>query len=113
MDTVKQYRAIVQQVLQDYHKLQQGSENPDLESALLLDPVNDQYLLMRMGWDGLHRIKRNVIHIRLKNQKIWVEEDATEEGVATDLLAHQVPREDIVLAFHPPQLRQHTEFAIA
>ncbi len=66
---------------------------------------------MKMGWHQDNRIKRNVIHVRLKNQKIWIEEDWTEDGIATDLLQAGVQREDIVLAFHPPRLRQFTEFA--
>ncbi|WP_333152179.1 MULTISPECIES: element excision factor XisI family protein [unclassified Microcoleus] len=33
--------------------------------------------------------------------------------MATDLLQAGVSREDIVLAFHPPRLRQFTEFATA
>ena len=66
-----------------------------------------------MGWHQDNRIKRNVIHVRLKDEKIWIEEDQTEDGIATDLLQAGVSREDIVLAFHPPHLRQFTEFATA
>jgi XisI protein len=113
MDKLNQYREIVQTVLKEYHELQLASADLQLESALLLDPSRDQYLLIRMGWDGNERLKRNTIHIRIKNQKIWIEEDETEDGVATELLQLGVPHQDIVLAFHPPQLRQHTEFAIA
>ena len=54
-----------------------------------------------------------MIHVRLKDDKIWIEEDWTEDGVATDLLQKGVSREEIVLAFHPPHVRQYTEFAIA
>ena len=36
-----------------------------------------------------------------------------EEGIATALLAAGVPKEDIVLAFHSPEKRKYTEFAIA
>ena len=35
----------------------------------------------------------------------------TEEGIATDLLEAGVPKEDIVLAFQPPDVRRFTEFA--
>jgi hypothetical protein len=28
------------------------------------------------------------------------------------LLAAGVPKSDIVLAFHPPEIRQHTDFAV-
>jgi hypothetical protein len=109
MDKLNHYRSLIHKVLEEYHKLSSG--NSDIESALLLDPIRDQYLLLKMGWDQDSRIKRNVIHLRLKDQKIWIEEDWTEDGVATDLLQAGVPREDIVLAFHPPRLRQFTEFA--
>ncbi|MBV7334508.1 XisI protein [Chloroflexi bacterium TSY] len=45
--------------------------------------------------------------------KIWIEIDWTEEGIATELVAAGVPKEDIVLAFHHPSMRQYTEFAVA
>ncbi len=109
MDKLNHYRNLIQKVLEEYHNLSSG--NSDIESALLLDPIRDQYLLLKMGWHQDNRIKRNVIHLRLKDQKIWIEEDWTEDGIATDLLQAGVQSEDIVLAFHPPRLRQFTEFA--
>ncbi|HBB32399.1 MAG TPA: XisI protein [Cyanobacteria bacterium UBA8803] len=109
MDKLNHYRSLIQKILEEYYKL--GSDNAGIESALLLDPIRDQYLLLKMGWHQDNRIKRNVIHIRLKDHKIWIEEDWTEDGIATDLQQAGVPREDIVLAFHPPRLRQFTEFA--
>ena len=59
-------------------------------------------------------VVRGEIDNRLKGivrGKIWVEVDETEEGIATQFLRAGVPREDIVLAFHPPELRHLTEFA--
>jgi hypothetical protein len=49
--------------------------------------------------------------VRLCHGKFWIEDDMTEEGIATDLLQAGVPKEDIVLAFQPPEARQFTEFA--
>jgi len=83
------------------------------KAFLLLDPIREHYLLMKMGWYQDNRIKSNVIHVRLKDGKIWIEEDRTEDGIAIDLLQAGVSCEDIVLAFHPPRLRQFTEFATA
>ncbi|MBD2413457.1 XisI protein [Nostoc calcicola FACHB-3891] len=40
-----------------------------------------------------------------------MQHDGTEVGIATLLLEQGVPREDIVLAFHSPYMRQFTEFA--
>ncbi len=112
MDRLKHYREIVQEVLTEYHQINQKSGSTT-ESTLAFDQVHNQYLLMLMGWDKDERIKSVMIHIRLKDNKIWIEEDWTEDGVATDLLEKGIPREEIVLAFHPPHVRQYTEFAIA
>ena len=45
------------------------------------------------------------------DDKIWVEEDLTEEGVANELVREGIAKSDIVLAFQDPQVRQFTEFA--
>jgi XisI protein len=112
MDKVKQYQAAIEDVLTEYHQLNLKSQSKT-ESVLVFDEPHDQYLLLLMGWQKDERIKSVMIHIRLKDEKIWIEEDWTEEGVATDLLQKGITREEIVLAFHPPQVRQYTEFAIA
>ena len=112
MDRLKRYRQIVQEILREYHQINEKSGSP-IESALAFDEVQDQYLLLLMGWRKDERIKSVMIHIRLKDDKIWIEEDWTEDGVATDLLQKGIAREEIVLAFHPPHVRQYTEFATA
>jgi len=81
--------------------------------VLVFDEQHDHYLLRARGWQGEERIKENTIHVRLRDGKIWIEEDGTEDGVVTDFLQAAVSRQDIVLVFHPPHLRQYTEFAIA
>lgn len=111
MDRLKYYRQIIQDLLEEYHQLNEKSSSAT-ESALAFDEVHDQYLLLLMGWHKDERIKSVMIHIRLKDDKIWIEEDWTEDGVATDLLQKGIAREEIVLAFHPPHVRQYTEFAI-
>lgn len=113
MDKSKLYRELIHRVLSEYRDLESSSEEAGIETALLMDDQQGRYVLLRSGWEDSDRIQRLVIHVQLKNDKIWIEEDGTEEGVATDFLQAGVPREDIVLAFHPQHLRQHTEFAIA
>lgn len=111
MDRIEQYR-IIKKIITKYHNLNVKSPKSTLESAVVFDEYNDHYLLLTMGWNKDKRIKDVTIHVRL-NGKIWIEEDWTEEGFATDLLREGITGEEIVLAFHPPQLRQYTEFAIA
>ena len=52
-------------------------------------------------------------YVRIRDGKFWIEEDWTEDGIATDLVRAGVPKEDIVLAFHEPEMRQYTDFAVA
>jgi len=111
MDRLKHHRKIVQEVLTDYHQLNEKSGSTT-ESALAFDEVHDQYLLLLMGWQKDERIKSVMIHIRLKDNKIWIEEDWTEDGIANELVAAGVPKTDIVLAFHDLNIRQHTDFAV-
>lgn len=113
MDKLEYYRHLIRKVLTEYYELGSKSTNSKLEDVLVFDEQHDNYLLMVMGWQGGERIKVNTIHVRLRDGKIWIEEDWTEDGVVTDFLQAGVSREDIVLAFHPPHLRQYTEFAIA
>ena len=112
MDSLTYYRQIIKDLLAEYHQLNEKAESTT-ESCLVFDELHDQYLLLLIGWRYDERIKSVMIHLRLKNGKISIEEDWTEEGIATDLLHKGISREEIVLAFHPPHVRQYTEFAIA
>jgi hypothetical protein len=107
MDKLEYYRHLIQKILTEYYKLGSISTNLKLEDVLVFDEQHDHYLLMVMGWQGEERIKTNTIHVRLRDGKIWIEEDWTEDGVVTDFLQAGVSREDLVLAFHPPNLRQY------
>ena len=39
--------------------------------------------------------------------------DGIEDGITDELVASGVPKDRIVLAFHPPEVRQHTGYARA
>lgn len=85
----------------------------ETEIEVTFDEKRDHYLLLRMGWTPKGRLFVPILYARLRNGKIWIENDWTEDGLATELLEQGVPPEDIVLAFHPPEMRVHTEFAVA
>jgi hypothetical protein len=54
-----------------------------------------------------------IIHVDLRGEKISIQHDGTERGIAEDLIEAGIPPEHIVLAFHSPEVRQHTGFAVA
>jgi hypothetical protein len=67
---------------------------------------------MNVGWDGNERIRGAVLHLDIKDEKIWIQHDGTEQGIAGDLLELGVPKHDIVLAFQAPARRKYTDFAM-
>ena len=113
MDKLTHYRQIIKRVLSQYVELAQQTPSPGVESFLIADEQNDHYMLFSLGWEQRQRVRNFRVYVRLHNNKIWIEYDLTEEGIATDLLEAGVPKEDIVLAFHAPEMRPYTEFAAA
>ena len=70
-------------------------------------------MLLEIGWRDKKYIHQPVIHIEIIKDKLWIQQDYTEEGVADDLLQAGISAEQIVLGFRHPTLRQYTEFAEA
>jgi hypothetical protein len=110
MDTLTQYRTLIQDILEEYAALKPSYG--DVEMELIADTQRDHYQLLSIGWNKLERIHGTLIHIDIHNGKIWIQYDGTEEGIANRLVEHGVPKSDIVLAFHPPYKRPYTDFAV-
>jgi len=111
MEKLARHSAILTQLIAQ--EAQRVSTHPEIEVCQICDPVRHHYQLLYLGWQGVKRVFTPMIHLRLHNGKVWVEQDGTEDGVANHLLAAGIPREEIVLAFYSPQKRPYTEFAVA
>jgi hypothetical protein len=109
MDRVDRYREIVAQLVTEYAGYVPAHGR--IETEAVVDRDRDHYEVMHVGWDGQRRVHGCVVHIDIKDGKVWVQYDGTTRPVAEELVAAGVPREDIVLAFHPPEVRQHTAYA--
>jgi len=79
----------------------------------VFDREGGHYLLLEQGWDGFKRIRRTWVHVDLLEDKFWIQQDETQDGIAVELMAAGVPKERIVLAFQHPSRRQYGEFAAA
>ncbi|NET11526.1 MAG: XisI protein [Okeania sp. SIO1H6] len=112
MEKLDKYRNYIKKILTEYHEWVSGSVNLDRENCLVFDEIHDQYFWLFMGWEGKKKIRNIQVHIRIKNEKIYIEEDWTEAGIANELLRENVSKKDIVLAFHDLETRKLTEFAI-
>lgn len=113
MERVTTYRKILKELLEQQAEVMSHGPLSEIETELTFDEQRDHYLLLRVGWTPEGRLFVPTLYARLHNGKIWIENDWTEEGLATGLLEQGVPPDDIVLAFHPPDMRPYTEFAVA
>jgi hypothetical protein len=112
MDKLNQYRNHIQAVLEKYHRWSAKAHDQEVESQLIIDREHDHYQLLNVGWrDDKEQVFGCTIHVSIKNDRIWIERDFTEYGVASELVDLGVPKEDIVLAFHAPYKRPFTGFA--
>ena len=111
MDKVVLYREYVQSLMTRYATSDQMKD--DIEVQLVMDTVRDHYQWMNVGWEGLKRIYNCYIHIDIKDGKIWLQQNWTEEDPAAELVEMGVPREDIVLGLHPPYKRPYTDYGVA
>ena len=64
-----------------------------------------------MGWNGGRRVHGSVIHIDIRDGKVWIEHNGTDARLGEELVAAGIPRSDIVLGFHPKELRSQTSFS--
>jgi hypothetical protein len=110
MDRVDRYRAIVRRVIEDYTRPKVSHGQIDTEAVI--DREHDHYEVVHVGWHGRQRVHGPVVHIDIIGGKIWLQYDGTDRPVADELIAAGVPKEDIVLAFHPPEVRHLTGFAV-
>ncbi len=105
------YQEIIEKVIADYADFLGEDENVQIE--LVFDKSRDRYLLVETGWENGRRIYGTLLHLDIINGKIWIQQDGTEEGIATELVALGVPKDCIVLGFKSLQRRQITEFAVS
>jgi hypothetical protein len=110
MDRLAQYRQHIQDILTEYSQYKPAYGDVELET--IYDTTNDHYQLLSVGWNKHQRIHGSILHLDIRNNKIWVQYDGTEEGIANRLVELGVPQEDIVLGFHPPYQRQYTNFSV-
>jgi hypothetical protein len=110
MDRTDRYRLIVRRIIEDYAegKLSHGQ----IETEAIMDRERDHYEVMHVGWDDQRRVHGTVVHIDIIDGKVWIQHDGTNRPVAEELMAAGIPPEDIVLGFHPSDVRPFTGFAV-
>ena len=111
MDTLTRYRQLIQQILHEYSDQKLAYSNIEVET--IFDTERDHYQIVHVGWEGQDWVHSCIIHIDIKGSKIWLQWNGTEDDIAADLVAAGVSKQDIVLGFQSPFMRQFTEYAVS
>ena len=111
MDTLNKFRQIIQEVLKEYTKIPYAYG--EIEIKPIFNRESDNYLLLTLGWNGDRRIHGCLVHIDIIGDKVWIQRDGTEDGIAYALVKAGIPKDCIVLGFHEPDVRQFTGYAVA
>ncbi len=109
MENIENYRNSIKKIITRYAK-----ERPlpkDVEGQTIFDIERDHYQLLNVGWNDDKWIYGSVLHIDIKNGKIWIQHNGTENEIAEELIKSGIPEQDIVIGFHSPFKRKFTKFA--
>jgi XisI protein len=110
MEKLTAYPQIARRVVERYAS--QNVSVGDVATYPMIDQVHHHYIAMQSGWVNGHRVHGAFVHLDVIGGKIWIQHDGTDRPVADELEAAGVPREDIVLAEKPPEVRPLTGYGV-
>jgi XisI protein len=110
MESLDAYREIIERTLTEYASVPYA--HGDIQTEPVFDRERNRYLLVNVGWHDDERVHGALVHVEIIGDKIWIQRDGTEHGIAKDLVAAGIPRDRIVLGFRVPESRPYTGFAV-
>lgn len=110
MDRLNYYRQCLQDFLNQYSSY--GPKNPNIETQIICDQVNDHYLLLRTGWDNDRRVNHCIFHFDIKDGKIWIQENNTDIEIDEELAEMGISKKELVIGFHHPSMREYSDYAV-
>lgn len=111
MDTVESLRGAIARVFRSWEEY--PSAISKFRIVGVMDTANDRYALLHVDFDGDRYKSHLLAYLEIRDGKIWILTDNTEEGVATELVADGISKDEIVLGYYSPGMRELGEFAIA
>ena len=90
---VDRYRQYIQEILPERAQRSSMQRNfQEYEVQTIFDTERDRYQLLYVGWRGNKRDFGCVLHLNIKDGKIWIQHDATEISIANQLVEKGVPK---------------------
>ena len=112
MADIIEYQGIIQSLLTEIHNYKNHRNNNGIEEEIVFDSDRNRYLLIDVGWDRKEYVYGTIIHIDIKEGKIWIQRNNTEINLADRLVESGIPKENIVIGLHSPFMRQYSGYAV-
>jgi hypothetical protein len=111
MDRLTKYQRAIMSFLETYAGY--FSNDPSgIDTFIIADKERDHYQIVRTGWHEGRFFHYMLFHIQIRNGKVWLHQNNTEDMIGDDLVAAGVPKTDIVLGFQPEEARPLTGFGV-
>jgi XisI protein len=111
MESIESLRAAIARVFRSWEEY--PSEISKFRIEGVMDTTRDRYTLTHVDLEKERYKSHLLAHLEIKDGKIWILTDNTEEGIASELVAEGISKEQVVLGFYSPQMREMGEFAVA
>ncbi|GGA35298.1 hypothetical protein CYANOKiyG1_52880 [Okeania sp. KiyG1] len=93
------YSQLIQKIITE-HSVNDGKNNTEIQ--LIFDTKRHHYQVLNIGWKEQKRIYGVIIHVDLRDNKIWIQRDGTEIGIANQLITAGVPKKRYCLRISCP-----------
>ena len=112
MDKITLYQNAIIDLLKEYVSIKPVNMK-DTEQQLIVDRERNHFAFVRLGWEGDQFIYQCIIHFDIKDGKIWLQQNRTDQKLIDELIAKGINQNDIVIGFIPPYARLANNVAAA
>ena len=113
MERINVFRNAIIESYKEYAAYLRGTNYSSVDYHLVIDDENNRYQLEAVGWENDRRIFYVIFQSDIIGDKIWIQEDNTEDGLASFLEEKGIAKKELVLAYFPEYHRKYTEYAVA
>ncbi|NJL76343.1 MAG: XisI protein [Saprospiraceae bacterium] len=110
MDKITQMEQIIAKIAEQYMA---SRKDKGITFHFIQDNSKKLYALFEMGFEGRIFFHACIFHVALQNEKVWIYQDTSAEGMAELLLQNGINEKEIVLGYFSPTYREVTDFAVA
>lgn len=112
MDKIRTYQDLLVAYLSEYAAIPYANA-PEIEKIVIADRDRNHFQLVSTGWQKGAFSFDVLFHFDIRDGKIWILQNWTEEEIADELVQRGVPPTDIVLGFVPESGRAYSGYAVS